>query len=67
MVLGFNECEDDKRVGKSGVGVIGKIEYWIDVLRGPQYWKENQQDIEVQNRDTDIIKYVCKDYGEYVV
>ena len=24
--LGFNECEDDKRVGKSGVGVIGKIE-----------------------------------------
>jgi len=25
-ILGFNECEDDKRVGKSGVGVIGKIE-----------------------------------------
>ena len=24
--LGFNECENDKRVGKSGVGVIGKIE-----------------------------------------
>ena len=24
--LGFNECEDDERVGKSGVGVIGKIE-----------------------------------------
>ena len=23
--LGFNECEDDERVGKSGVGVIGKI------------------------------------------
>jgi len=36
-------------------------------LRGPQYWKENQQDIEVQNRDTDIIKYVCTDYGENVV
>ena len=24
--LGFNECEDDERVGKSGVGVIWKIE-----------------------------------------
>ena len=24
--LGFNKCEDDERVGKSGVGVIGKIE-----------------------------------------
>ena len=24
--LEFNECEDDKRVGKSEVGVIGKIE-----------------------------------------
>ena len=34
---------------------------------GIPYWKENQQDIEVQNRDTDIIKYVCKDNGEYVV
>ena len=29
--------------------------------------KENQQDMDVQNRDTDIIKYVCKDFGEYVV
>ena len=27
MGLGFNECEDDKRVGKSGVGVIG--EDWV--------------------------------------
>ena len=24
--LGFNECEDDERVGKSGVRIIGKIE-----------------------------------------
>ena len=24
--LGFNECEDDKRVNKLGVGVMGKIE-----------------------------------------
>jgi len=39
------------------------------IRTAPQYQKRGlrQQDIEVQNRDTDIIKYVCKDYGEYAV
>ena len=32
---------------------------------GSLYWKENKEDIEVQNRDTDIIKYMYENYGEY--
>ena len=27
MGLGFNECEDNKRVGELGVRIIEKIEY----------------------------------------
>ena len=30
----------------------------MDVLWGPLYWKENKQNIEVQNEDTNIIKCV---------